>query len=59
MLINSDGDKFKLVSIAIYEHVETLQYAQAHALSVTLLIFAFLGLLCVYIFNRAHPVKFG
>lgn len=49
----------KLVSIAIYEHVETLQYAQAHALSVTLLIFAFLGLLCVYIFNRAHPVKFG
>ena len=49
----------KLVSIAIYEHVETLQYSQAHALSITLLIFAFLVLLCVYIFNRAHPVKIG
>ena len=49
----------KLVSIAIYEHVETLQYAQAHKLSLTLIGFAFITLLCVYIFNRRHPVKIG
>lgn len=49
----------KLVSIAIYEHVETLQYAQAHKLSLTLICFAFAALLCVYIFNRRHPVKVG
>lgn len=49
----------KLVSIAIYEHVETLQYAQAHRLSLVLIIFAFFVLLGVYIFNRQHPVKIG
>jgi len=49
----------KLVSIAIYEHVETLQYAQAHKLSLVLIVFAFFVLLGVYIFNRQHPVKIG
>lgn len=49
----------KLVSIAIYEHVETLQYTQAHKLSLTLICFAFMTLLCVYVFNRRHPVKIG
>jgi len=49
----------KLVSIAIYEHVETLQYSQAHKLSLVLMGFAFFVLLFVYIFNRRHPVKIG
>lgn len=51
--------KTKLVSIAIYEHVETLQYSQAHNLSLTLIAFAFVTLLCVYIFNRRHPITIG
>ena len=44
----------KVISIAIYEHVETVQYAQAHQLSFILLILAFCILLFVYIFNRSH-----
>lgn len=42
----------KVVSIAIYEYVETLQYAQAHQLSVILLVFSFLLLLGVYGLDR-------
>jgi molybdate transport system permease protein len=42
----------RVVSIAIYEHVETLSYEQAHELSVLLLVFSFAVLLAVYGFNR-------
>jgi molybdate transport system permease protein len=47
----------RVVSIAIYEHVETLQYAQAHALSAVLLVFSFLVLLVVYVVNRRYPIR--
>ena len=46
----------KVISIAIYEHVETLDYAQAHALSAGLLVFSFVVLLSVYILNRRTPL---
>ncbi|MCG6856617.1 MAG: molybdate ABC transporter permease subunit [Salaquimonas sp.] len=46
----------KVISIAIYEHVETIQYAQAHALSAILLVFSFLVLMLVYGLNRRFPV---
>ena len=36
----------RVLSIAIYDHVETLQYAEAHRLAAGLLIFSF-GVLCV------------
>lgn len=49
----------RTVSIAIYEHVETLQYAEAHALSVFLLVFSFIVLLGVYVFNRRMPLHVG
>jgi molybdate transport system permease protein len=42
----------KVISIAIFEHVETLDYAQAHVLSAGLVVFSFLVLLSVYIWNR-------
>jgi len=42
----------KLISIAIYDHVESLNYAAAHALSLTLLGFAFLILLTMFLLNR-------
>jgi len=35
----------KVISIAIYEHVETLRYADAHALSLGLIAFSFVALL--------------
>jgi len=47
----------RLISIAIYEHVETLNYTQAHALSLLLLGFSFLVLIGVYLLNRRMPVR--
>lgn len=52
-------DRTRTISIAIYEHVETLRYGEAHALSLMLLILSFCILLFVYIFNRRFPVRVG
>ena len=49
----------KLISIAIYEQVETLDYAQAHLLSGVLLVFSFVVLLTVYGLNRRNPLRVG
>lgn len=49
----------KVISIAIYEHVERINYAEAHVLSAGLLIFSFLVLLFVYAVNRQYPVRVG
>ncbi len=49
----------RVISIAIYEQVETLDYAQAHALSLILLVFSFSVLLVVYSLNRRAPVRVG
>lgn len=49
----------KVISIAIYEHVETINYADAHALSAILLVFSFVVLLFVYAVNRRFPVSVG
>jgi molybdate transport system permease protein len=46
----------KVISIAIYEHVETIDYAQAHVLAAGLLVFSFLVLLFVYSFARRAPL---
>jgi molybdate transport system permease protein len=42
----------QVVSIAIFNHVEALEYAAAHLLSAGMLAFSFLVLLVVYSFNR-------
>jgi len=47
----------KVISIAIYENVETLNYAQAHWLSAVLLAFSFAVLLVVFTVNRRFPVR--
>ena len=47
----------RVISIAIYEHVETLSYDQAHILSAGLLLLSFFVLLGVYIFNRRLPLN--
>ncbi|NNE68601.1 MAG: molybdate ABC transporter permease subunit [Pyrinomonadaceae bacterium] len=52
MIGGSIPGETKVVSIAIYEHVEALEYAQAHVLSALLLIVSFVLLAAVYAFNR-------
>ena len=47
----------QVLSIAIYEDVETLNYADAHLFSAGLLGFSFLILLLVYLLNRRLPVR--
>lgn len=49
----------RVISIAIYEHVETLRYAEAHVLSAGLIAFSFCVLLLIYTFNRRFPVHVG
>jgi len=46
----------QVVSIAIYDHVEGLEYSQAHWLSGGLLVASFLMLVLVYAFNRRFQV---
>ncbi len=46
----------KVISIQIYESLETLDYATAHILSAGLLVFSFLVLLAVFTMNRRFPV---
>ena len=45
----------QVLSIAIHEHVEMLDYQSAHLLSGGLLAFTFVVLLLVYIINRRFP----
>ena len=47
-------DKTQVVSIAIYEHVEGLEYAQAHWLSAGLLVFSFAVLLILHTVNKSQ-----
>lgn len=42
----------QVISVLIYEHVESLEYAQAHSLSLAMIIFSFIVLLLLYGFNQ-------
>ena len=42
----------RVISIAIYDHVESLDYAAAHQMSALLLVFAFVVLLSMFVINR-------
>ncbi|MES9955532.1 MAG: molybdate ABC transporter permease subunit [Sedimenticola sp.] len=46
----------QVLSIAIYDHVEALEYGQAHWLSGGLLLLSFLMLIAVYALNRRFSV---
>ncbi|WP_455212724.1 molybdate ABC transporter permease subunit [Kaarinaea lacus] len=41
----------KVLSVAVYDHVETLEYAQAHILSAGMIGFSFVVLLALYLVN--------
>jgi molybdate transport system permease protein len=47
----------RVLSIAIYEHVETLNYGEAHVLSAGLLLFSFTVLFFVYTFMRGSRIR--
>jgi len=47
----------RVVSIAIYDHVESLEYSQAHVLAGILLLFAFTAMLSMYVLNHRLKVK--
>ncbi|KUJ75705.1 molybdenum ABC transporter permease [Thiomicrospira sp. XS5] len=49
----------RMVSIDIFDHVESLEYDQAHILSAMMLIFALTVLMLVYGLNRRFGVKVG
>ena len=49
----------RVISIAIYEQVETLNYAEAHVLSAGLLVFSFAVLLLLSLLNRRAPLRTG
>jgi len=46
----------QVLSIAIYDHVEAVEYTQAHWLSGGLLLFSFILLLAVYALNRRYTL---
>ena len=50
-------ERTRVISIAIYEHVETLNYAQAHTLSALLLVFSFVVLIVTYSGQRHAPLR--
>jgi len=44
-------DKTRVVSVQIYDHVDAIEYAQAHWLSAAMVVFSFLVLLLLYTVN--------
>ncbi len=52
MIGGSIPGRTRVLSIAIYEHVEALEYGQAHLLAGGLLLLSFVLLLAVYSLDR-------
>jgi molybdate transport system permease protein len=47
----------RVVSIAIYDHVEMLEYGQAHVMAAILLVVAFVAMVLMYVANHTLKVK--
>jgi molybdate transport system permease protein len=52
-------DKTRVVSVQIYDHVEALEYANAHWLAGGMVVFSFVVLWLLYSFNRQAGVQVG
>jgi molybdate transport system permease protein len=50
-------DKTRVVSVQIYDHVEALEYTEAHWLSAGMVVFAFVVLLALYTFNPGNKTR--
>jgi molybdate transport system permease protein len=51
MIGGNIADKTRVVSVQIYNHVEAMEYGEAHWLAGGMLLFSFLVLLAVNVFN--------
>ena len=47
----------RVVSVQIYDHVEAMEYAQAHRLAAVMLGFSFVVLLALHVYNNKRPSK--
>ena len=47
----------RVASVQIYDHVEALEYADAHRLSAVLLVFSFVVLLLLHLWRRPGPAR--
>ena len=47
-------DKTRVLSVAIYDHVEATEFADAHRLAAGMVIFALVVLVLLYVVNRPH-----
>ena len=56
MIGGSIPGKTQVLSTTLFNHVEALEYGQAHALAVFMLVFSFVVLLGVYLTNRRFPL---
>lgn len=50
-------DKTRVVSVQIFDHVEAMEYAQAHWLAAGMLLFSFLILLTLHVKGRVRPLE--
>ena len=57
MIGGNIADKTRVVSVQIYDHVEALEYTEAHWLAAVMVVFSFAVLLALYSFNarRRRP----
>ena len=56
MVGGSIPGKTRVLSTTVFDHVEVMEYQQAHIISAAMLVFSFLVLLGVYIANRKFPL---
>lgn len=49
----------RMVSVQIYDHVEALEYADAHRLAAVMLLFSFAVLLVLHLYNARHAARGG
>ncbi|QDH80294.1 molybdate ABC transporter permease subunit [Echinicola soli] len=52
-------EKTKVASIAVYDEVESLNYAAANHYSIILVLLSFVTLLCVYLYNGSYFKQFA
>lgn len=56
MVGGSIPGKTRVLSTTVFDHVEVMEYTQAHVISAAMLFFSFFVLLGVYIVNRKFPI---
>ena len=47
----------RVVSVQIFDHVEALEYADAHRLAAVMLVFAFTVLLALQVYQARHGAR--